>query len=323
METLASDDGSHVQLGAGARASMQLFQQIYRDITGKSEKLSKVYSTSFMVVFGDFENLNQRLEHLLEQYNVVEKSCTVQISYTDDSHQRFSSFDRSRIHDQGSMCVVESVTLEYNFLIVLPVAQKPQPYKIVINLSSREGLKEKAKRSSIFEGQLLALLFASRTGAMAIEYVDYAVARNLQGEIDKWFASLHATKSNVFFCWLKKHSHHTSWMFKYVTASIASILFLRTAGSTSANILWGGIAAFCSIFVLSGIAGEMGSITERCIDGHQGLSYIKLTRGDEKLVSEHRQSSLMMTAKLVVGFAVAVAANVAAAAIAHYVGMPS
>lgn len=314
-----------LELGNGQRASMQLFQQIYRDVTGKSEQLSKFYEINFHATWEDLESLYQRLEHILEQYNVVERSCFIRISYTDDSHEQFSSFDRARAYESGSMNIVESVTLEYRFLIVLPVAKKPQPYKLVVNLSSREGIREKARRHVGLEADLLSMMFASRTGMTAIEYVDYAVARNFRTEVDKWFDGLNGAKANSIVLWLKRYSHHIPWLFKYGTAIVSGLFFLHQVISVSGyqRLFNVGLISFVSIFVLAGIADRMGQVCERSIDQSQPLSYLDLTRGDKKLVAQHRRSKGFLILKSAIGFVVAVAANVAAAAIAHLIGTPS
>lgn len=323
-EDVVPEGENSLELGNGQRTSMQLFQQIYRDVTGKSEKLTKFYELNFHATWQDLESLYQRLEHMLEQYNVLERSCTVTISYTDDSHERFSSFERAQAFEAGSLNVVESVTIEYRFLIVLPIAKKPQPYKLVVTLSSREGMKEKARRHAGFEGDLLSIMFASRTGMAAIEYVDYAVARTFRTEVDKWFEGLDGTKTSAVLLWLKRYSHHIPWMFKYATAALSCLIFLRQnfAIQDYQSLLSIGLISFSSVFILSGVADRMGHICERAIDQSQPLSYLDLTRGDKKLVAQHRRSKALLIFKSAAGFLVAVAANVAAAAIAHLVGTP-
>lgn len=325
VQEMAEEGDGSLELGNGQRASMQLFQQIYRDVTGKSEKISKFYDVNFCAVWGDFESLHQRIEHMLEQYNVVEKSCAVRISYTDDSHERFSSFDRSRVYDAGSMNIVESVTIEFNFLIVLPVAKKPQPYKITASLSSREGLREKARRHSGFEADLLSFMFSTRTAMVAIEYVDYAVARTLQREIDKWFEGLHSSKPSKVLAFAKRNNHHLPWVLKYATAVVCAQILLHSnvrVGDIQ-RLFFVGTISFVSIFALSGVAGRMGAVCERVIDGAQPLSYIELTRGDKQLLAHHRTSKIALIVKLLMSLLVAVGTNVAAAAIGHWLGLPS
>jgi hypothetical protein len=92
--------------------SLQTLQGIYNELTGKSETVSKSYSKPIRAKFADLEQLNHRISQACEQYNVISGNCSVTVYYVDDTTDRFSSFDRFKLHNAGSTSSVESVLLE-------------------------------------------------------------------------------------------------------------------------------------------------------------------------------------------------------------------
>lgn len=77
---------------------VQLVQQIYREITGKTERLGKSYDQNILLELDDVLNMNHAFEHALEQYNVEAKNCLISVFHTDDTHERHSSFERFAMH---------------------------------------------------------------------------------------------------------------------------------------------------------------------------------------------------------------------------------
>jgi|SRR6185312_3744887 len=283
------DDKGDVHLAGGQKVSMQLVQQMYKEVTGKSERMTRNISCAHQTEFPDLENLNSKIEQLLEQYNVAEKSCSVTFFHTNDSTERYSSFDRARACEMGSTSPVEGIRIEYDFLIVLPVAKQPQPYKISINIHSRAAILDKLRSRQNFQAKFLWLMGSEETGSISIEYVDYAVARNMMSAIVQWFDGLHQVQPSKLVSLLKKFSSNFDWVFKYVTASVlatifASIFLENKINPTPSHVLYAGTVAFSCVFVLSGLSLQLGMFLEGAIDSYQPLSYLKINRGDEKVI---------------------------------------
>ena len=315
-----------VTLGDGRTASMQVVQQIYRDVTGKTEQLSKGYDLSHHTVWNDFESLNSRVTHLLEQYNVVERGCAVTISYIDSSSERFSSFDRARGFDAGSNSPVESVTLEFNFLIILPIAKKPELYKLVVQVSSGAALRERAETRDQFESTFLRMV-AERTGFMSIEYIDYAVARNFQQEVDRWFGALQMTQSGAIVKVLKRTSHHFPWILKYGTAAFVAFFFVYEARGIQSILALSdlfrlGLIAFAAVFISAGVAERLGQFFEMTVDFYQNPSYIRLNRGDERVIAANKRSVGWGIARASGSLIGAIVVNILAALLASYLHLP-
>jgi len=67
----------------------------------------------------------------------VSFNYTISVSYVNDSSERYSSIERFNLHAGSKGKVVESVSIEYRLLIVLPKVQRPQEYKITATIESR------------------------------------------------------------------------------------------------------------------------------------------------------------------------------------------
>ena len=309
----SGDDEGQVVLAGGQRVSMQLLQQMYKEVTGRTERMTRRFDCNHRAEFADLENLNAKIDHLLEQYHVAEKNCTVTFFHTNDSTERYSSFDRARAFEQASLSPVENVRVEYDFLIILPVAKKPQPYKIVIDVHSRAAISEKIRAKSGFEAKYFVAL-SEGSGAVAIEYVDYAVARNMMEAIAQWFEGLAQESTPRLLSFCKKWSHHFSWWLKYLTAISLAFFFLRGfEGTNSSNgvgsIFYYGAVSFFSVYIISGLAFNLGNIIESGVDGYQPLSYLKINRGDEKIVNSYSRHMGFRALKSVVSMLTALAIN--------------
>ncbi len=123
--------------------SIQVLQNIYHELTGKTEEVSKSYNAPFQVVHGDFEQLNHRVSQVCEQYNIRAANCSITIYYVNDTQETFSSFEKFRAFNAGSTSPVESVLINYNFLILLPKLNQPQSYTLSIRVASRIAVEKK------------------------------------------------------------------------------------------------------------------------------------------------------------------------------------
>ncbi len=312
-----------VQLETGERVSMQVIQQLYREVTGKSERLARTFSCNHKVDFSDLENLNRKMEQLLEQYHVTAKSVTVTFYHLNDSSARFSSFDRARMVEVSNTNPTENVRIEYEFLIVLPKLDKPQPYKIAINVHSRIALIKKMSERVGFDSRFLAML-SKDSGGVSIDYVDYAVARTMLDGVVQWFEGLPQEPTPRILLLAQRYSHHIEYFLKYITAALVTYFFARSFGEmadlTIASALKYGSIAFGGIFILSGLAYRVGDVLETLVDSISGESYIKITRGDERLIEQCKKSTRVVFIRGVAAIAFAVILNVVGSLIADEIG---
>ena len=249
------DSEGVVTIGENQKISMKSLQNIYYELTGKTERISKSFRNNICAGLEDLIQLNEKIQQLLEQYNVVANNCAVTVFYVDDTKSQFSSFDRFKVIDTSSMSTVENVKIEYNILILLPSLKKPQSYVIEVNIHSRAALHRRADTNFTLPKRIV-LSFANNTGFVNVDYVDYTVARSFMIAIDHWYDSLPQTKSIPGLSIIKNNSEHAPFFFKYTVALSFSIYFyfisqVKISGNLQeiSELLKYGLVFFSTIFV--------------------------------------------------------------------------
>ncbi len=327
MGAVTRENDRMVPVGANSQVSMQVLQDIYNDITGKSERLTQTITDSYMVGIEDLVQLNSKIRQMYEQYHIVSENCSVTIYHSNDSKERFSSFSRFSLYDGSSLNPVENISIEYDFLIILPKLEKPQPYKIELNINSRVGLAQRNKRRPNFGGGFFHFI-PSQNAVYEIDYVDYTVARNFQTAIDQWFSALESSKISSVMIFFKKVSEYYPLIFKNLTALfIAFSLYMsaeawfKVNGEGGASLFALGLLSFSSIYIGSNIAMKLGSLTQRWIDMYNSLSYVKLNRGDEVAIREFRSDERVKLVKVSASVVLAVGLNLVSSWVAKFLGL--
>lgn len=306
-----------VDLGSGHLVSMKTVQQIYSEITGRTETLERSYKTNHSVGFDDLRQLNAKIVQLHEQYNIVSKSCAATLFHLDDQKQTFSSFERFELFDRSTLSPVENLRLEYNFLIVLPQMRKPQSYQIEINIHSRAALIKRANGDTSMRNVMFYEFFSPNTAHIEIEFVDYTVARNFQGVIDGWFKALPELETSWLLTPLKKLTGYYIFVFRMLSVAIYLttcyqhfVGTLKTAIQQPEALFSASVITFGGMFLISIMAGKLGSITAESIKRVQCKSYINLTRGDELALSQMGASNRIAWFKASASILLAIGVNV-------------
>ncbi|MBY3220280.1 hypothetical protein [Rhizobium laguerreae] len=247
------------------------------------------------------------------------------VYHSNESKEQFSSFDRFRGYNKSSLNPVENIHIEYNILILLPHIRDPQNYKIEIDIHSRAALINRATKQ-IGPGGMLFRILANQTGEIKISYVDYNVSLNFMIAIEQWFQGLRLEKESVSLRLLKKHSHHFSFLFKYISVSAFLLMnynFVLPRFNTESirDFMGYAIFIFGFAYVLGGCAAKIGDFVEQSVDSINPLSFVSLNRGDDKLATETRQQNRGGSISAIVGVAVAVVVNVFSSYIASYLGI--
>lgn len=327
MSGIISKDERTVHVGANSQVSMQVLQDIYNDITGNTEKLSRTYDKNYFFTMDDLVQLNAKIRQMYEQFHIVSENCSVTVYHCNDAKERYSSFDRFKLYDGSSVNPVESVNLEYDFLIVLPRLDRPQPYKLDITLTSRVGIYHRAKlEGGKSEGYFHYL--ASRTAVVDIDYIDYAVARNFRTAIDQWLSSLEIKDDRWLIKKLKIGSDYYSIFLRNITVAFVAASFcmvstdwLAKNGQSMASLFNISAVAFSSILVASNITGKLGQLVDRWITISQDLSYVKLNRGDEIAIENFNKGERFRYIKIGASIGLAIGLNVFANYISKLFGI--
>lgn len=180
-----------VRTTTGAATSLQVVQDIYNDLTGKTEASSRLFFDAHVASLSDLENLHAVVEQSLEQYNFTVSNCSVTVKFCDGKSENFSGFAKfKRFGTSRSLPTVE-VEFEYDFLIILPKTSEAKPYKMVVGLRSGIGVIERFKHTNATETEKsMYFELQSGTARFEIHYVDLAVARSLEAVVEEWYRGL-------------------------------------------------------------------------------------------------------------------------------------
>ncbi len=315
-----------VSLG-GQNVSMQLVQSIYNEITGKKETIARRYHDNHQTVFSDLKTLNTKIEQLYEQYKIVSKNCSVSIYYLNDCREIYSSFERFELYDSTSISPVENVLLEYNFLIILPNTQKPQSYKIEINLTSRVALMKRQRLETGLERKLFSIMGRMRTAGIEIEYIDYTVARNFMVAIEEWFKSIHKIELSKFLNFSERHSEYIPIIYQIITVAIlTTALFSNHESLLGSNpsvitLFGAAILSMGSFYFVLIVVRKLGRISESAFDFYKPASGLKLNRGDEIAFKEYETSNRKQLVGLLVATLLTIGINIISAYLASTLGL--
>lgn len=302
--------------------SIQVLQNIYHELTGKSEEISKFYDESFHFTFGDFKQLNHRVRQICEQYNICSSNCAVNVFYVNDTKDTFSSFERFEAFNAGSTSAVESILLTYNFLIILPKLNQPQSYTVSIRVASSVAIERKMNEFMFEVPKIFKLMGGPRTAVVSVKYIDYAVARTVLNTIDEWFMALAKSRSGTTWKFVRKHTDWIPLVTRYVAGLSAAIVmyflvpYYLSSSSSLTQLAQFAIVAFCGIFAAYKLAFHLGRAAEQSLDQWVDLSYIAITEGDRKEIelarSRNRKALVWGVLKLLCGLMVSLAAKLIA-----------
>ena len=296
---------------------MQQLQQIYAELTGKAESLSKYYDDPIRVGYDDIEQLHHRILQTWEQYNVVSSNCTFTFYYLKNTKDQFNSFERLKLQISSGADPVESALIKYDVLLILPNVTKPQNYSISVRLVSRLAL-EKRMREIPFTFPRFIRMMANHTGSLEFTYVDYSVARAFVATIDEWFQTIPRSNENKIMKALQNYSHWIPRLVRLVTVAVSvggmsEIMphFIHEKDSDFLHFglfsMWAGLAVYAAYL----LAGWSARFAEISVDSWTNVSYIKLNRADELEVAKSKEANRNHILKGGLGLVGAVCVNVA------------
>jgi hypothetical protein len=93
----------------GTTLTVQELQNIYYELTGKTESISRSYNDSVKVTFADIEQLHHRITQAFEQYHVCSQNMNVKINYINDTCDILSSFERFRVFNYSKITAILTI----------------------------------------------------------------------------------------------------------------------------------------------------------------------------------------------------------------------
>ncbi len=235
-----------VHAGNGQTPDMlKMYQDIYHQLTGRTEQIRKRYSENLLIEFTEIEQLNYKICQLFAVHNLVASNISVAVFYIKDRKEQFNSFEGFKTYNANSASPTVSLVLRYNFSIIPANAKRPQEYVVNIRLTSKVALFKQIKDEAppFINGSLLNFL-TGPVVEVTVDYADYVIARGFLEAVDEWVAGCKATSSSTFLRQIQKYSHF-----------IPEFLQISTAG----------VFGYCAYLVAPGIvsgADEAGNLAK-------------------------------------------------------------
>ena len=302
--------------GKQREVSLQVFQDVYAHLTGRSETLSRRYESPFQVGFAEIQDVHLKLEQILEQYHVSQSTASFKVTHIDGTSHTHGNWEHFETLRRQYTCAIEQLEIEYNFLIVLPKVQSPQPYKIRVQIVSAVGVNERFQKEFANGPKVFRLLWGPPV-MVNIKYVDYAVARSVLGVLDEWSKGLKTDSIGPKVRKAQQWSGAFSNLVCYSLTGIGFYLAWRSlvgfeqspSGEEIAGLV---LLALGLVWGINRVGLHVGRMAESAIDSWQLLSYVRLTSGDDRQIEKASKRNKVTIAKVIGSLLLGVIASVVA-----------
>lgn len=294
-ELIEHDESANLNLigvGDSSRTvSIKDYQDIYHQVTGRTEQIRKRAPDLLLIDFSEVEQLHTKINQLCDVHNVIAKNLTVSIFHEKERKEQFTSFERFRTYNSNTTSPTIFLVLKYNFSIIPSGIQKAQEYTVTIRLTSRVALLNQMQEETPPFMRVHMLKFISEPAAeITVDYVDYIIARGFIESFEEWVKGCKFTPKNKLVEKAQEYSHFIPPLMRLLSIILVTYFALKAIPKyflerNSIEIL----ARFAIIFlsgavVLSSLASFIGSRIERAVDGYPMLSYIHLNKGDQRMI---------------------------------------
>lgn len=316
----ASDDVVLIPVESGnAKFSMQVYQDLYHQITKKTEEKQVEYSSAIKIELDDIKQLDLKIKQTIEQWDVLVINCSYTIFSDRNQKEVYSSIERFCMYNEGASSCTENVVIRYNFSLRASQTKNPQSYTIQINLSNRVALRKKIiEESPIKIPPVVISMLSSKTAEIKVGFVDYVCARSIMSAFDEWIKSLDESAESGFIKKLKEQSFLIKPVFEILTlAFLFYLIYLKIPIYVSEDSPSPQLIAYFLFFIVVAVfslykfSGFMGAFVGGAIGSVSEVSYIKLTKGDAKYIDRLLSSNKHEKVKAILGSVVNILVSVA------------
>lgn len=289
------DNGNPTSVIVGetdSRVSVKVYQDIYHQVTGRTEQIRKRYPDHLLIDISEIEQLHHKIFQLCDVHNVVARNEVVSVFHDKERKEQFTSFERFSAYNANSSSPSVNVVLKYNFSIVPAKLDRPQEYVVTIRLTSRVALMKQIEEEAPPFFSTNFSFVHNHAAEVTIEYADYIIARGFLEAFEEWVHGCKATPNIPSIMFLQKWSHIIPKTTR-VGAATATMLFALRAvpeffGVGGSAELWARffVVFSGSFYLITSLAGTAGTMIEQAIDNYPFLSYLKLNKGDERLIKD-------------------------------------
>lgn len=313
IEHSDNGDGSVdvIQVGdAGSRVTLKAYQDIYHQVTGRTEQIRKRYSDNLLIEFSEVEQLHIKLQQLCDVHKIVASNEVISVFHEKERKEQFTSFKRFRAYNANAASPTVNLVLKYNFSIVPGGLHRPQEYAVSIRLTSRVAMLQQIEEEAPpFVRGRLAGFVALNTSEVTIDYADYVIARGFVEAFDEWIRGCKKTPPIPWLNQLRRWSEYIPGAAKLIVGTLITWFAFQAIptyfGPSTRPEVW---ARFFVVYaggalILVPLMGAIGSLLEEAIDSYPVLSYLKLNKGDKNLIEDFNNRKNAVVRKLAVSSA--------------------
>lgn len=305
---------------SGSRVSLKVYQDIYHQVTGRTEQIRKRYSENLLVEFPEIEQLHFKIQQLCDVHKIVACNEIISVFHEKERKEQFTSFERFRAYNANTVSPTVSLVLKYNFSIIPAALERPQEYTVSIRLTSRVAmLRQIEEEAPPFILAHVAGFIALNTAEVTVDYADYVIARGFLEAFDEWLRGCKQTPPTAFLTPLRRWSGYIPGAAKLVAGALISwFAFQSVPTYFTASTQPDTWARFFVIYaggalILVPLMGVIGGLIEEAIDSYPVLSYLKLNKGDVKLIEEFGDRKRSVILKLSVSSLFSIALGIISA----------
>ncbi|MBX9895718.1 MAG: hypothetical protein K2Y09_11160 [Nitrosomonas sp.] len=287
---------------------LKVYQDVYHQVTGRTEQIRQRYSQNLLIDFSEVEQLHHKIKQLCDIHKIVASNEAISIFHDKDRKEQFTSFERFRLYNANASSPSVTVVLKYNFSIIPAGLDRPQEYVVTIRLISRIAILSKIESEAppFVRGGIYGFM-AGNTAEVTIEYADYVIARGFLEAIDDWIRGCKSEPDMGWAKFLQRWSHLLPKTIKLIAAAAIIFFALQAVPIFITNltdpqlwarfiILFGG-----SFYLIINLAEITGSMIEDAIDSFTVISYLNLNKGDKKLIDDFNNRKNRVIFKFVLG----------------------
>lgn len=292
---------------SGAPVSLKVYQDIYHQVTGRTEQIRKRYSDNLLVEFPDIEQLHFKVQQLCDVHKIVAKNETISVFHEKERKEQFTSFERFRAYNSNTASPTVNLVLQYNFSIVPAGLQRPQEYTVSLRLASRVAmLKQIEEDAPPFIRGHIAGFVTVNTAEVTVDYADYVIARGFLEAFDEWLKGCKKSPPVAWIEPMRRWAAYIPGLAKLAAGTLISWFAFQSvptyfSGSTE-PATW---ARFFVVYaggalILVPLMGAVGTLIEEAVIGYPVLSYLKLNKGDSNLIDEFANRKRAIIFKLAI-----------------------
>lgn len=302
-------DNRVVRVGdSDSSVSIKVYQDVYHQVTGRTEQIKQRYSDNLLIEFPELEQLHHKIMQLCDVHLVVARNEVISIFHEKERKEQFTSFERFRTYNANTTSPSVNVVLKYNFSIMPAGLQRPQEYAVTIRLTSRVAMLQQIEQEAppFALGRLMSYM-GDNTAEITVEYADYVIARGFLEAFDEWIRGCKTTPKKKWLSKLRRWSHLVPNFMRIVAVLLVVVFALRAIPSffsTQSTVeTWARFLVIYSggTYILISLMSAAGELIEEAIDSYPALSYLKLNKGDIKLVDDFQSRKTRVVLKFVAG----------------------